>query len=88
MCTIGNLATLASATGSDPTGLGRWNWMQFEGNNFLTLVLAACKSIRSTTTVGTVCLKQKRHYRRRNIERCPRKLLIEDFIEFSGTKIG
>ena len=79
---IGQTTSTAMSTGSDPTGLGRWNWMQLKGPTFSTYIITAYQCVRSRSTVGTVFMQRERHLRRNNMPGCPRKHFITDLINF------
>ena len=64
-------------TGSDPTGLGRWSWMLFEGkNNYTTRIISAyvpCKTMNDKHQ--TVYNQHKRYFLQQGIDTCPRLLM-------------
>ena len=72
------MATLATKSSSDP--LGRWCWTTFEGkNNSITRLMVAynpCKS--KNTRLKTVYSQQRRFYRSKGDNRCPRVIFRED----------
>ena len=66
-------------TGGDPTGLGRWSWIVFEGKaGHKTRVISAyipCKSADDKRK--TVYMQHKRYFLRKGIMECPKKLLYQ-----------
>ena len=53
----GNIAKYSSFTGADPTGLGRWNYVDIINNNSNLRIAIAYQSVRSDTTLGTIYLQ-------------------------------
>ena len=77
--TFNRIATRAtSKQGKDPTGLGRWSWLLFEGKqNHRTRIISAynpCKSYGHRT----VYMQHKRYFYNKGISTCPRKMFIND----------
>ena len=65
-----------SSTGGDSSGLGRWSWILFEGQNkYRTRVISAyvpCKSTENRRK--TVYNQQRRYFLSQGNSECPRKL--------------
>lgn len=75
---VNEAASRAHASGVDETGLGRWSWILFEGNNkYRTRVISAyvpCKP--ATRNDATVYMQHKRYFESKGIQTCPRRLMI------------
>ena len=72
----GEVAKYATSTGADPTGLGRWNYIDVVNREKKVRIISAYQCVRSKTSLGTVYLQQRRYFLARNINICPRKLFI------------
>ena len=77
--TVGKLAFNAISSDSDPSGLGRWTWARFRGENGENLRVA---SIYRPTYNPTGCLsvwnQHKAYFQSINDDRDPRKAFMED----------
>ena len=78
----GSTSTVAIASGSDHTGLGRWNWIQLKGQSSSTYIITAYQCVESRTTVGTVFMQRERYLKKHNMSLCPRKHFIQDLVQF------
>ena len=76
------------ATGKDPTGLGRWCWIHFQGRNGIRIrtiaVYRPCNAPGATTTYQ----QQLRHLRQHRSDHQPREALYEDLYQACSTWIG
>ena len=74
---VNEAAHRVKATGGDPTGLGRWSWILFEGKQrHLVRIISAyvpCKT--SGKHRQTVYSQHSRYFQRTGNTECPRKLL-------------
>ena len=84
----GSMSEVVIASGSDPTGLGRWNWIQLKGQSSSTYIITAYQCAESKTTVGTVFMQRARYLKRCNISICPRKHFIQDLVQFITHILG
>ena len=70
------------STGADPTGLGRWSWIMYEGkNNYFTRVISAyvpCKS--QDDRRQTVYNQHRRYFWSKGIQSCPRQLMHQQLV--------
>jgi hypothetical protein len=77
---FGELATKATDSNVDPTGLGRWSWIQFSGKEGHTtsilLVYQPCHT--SWKKMDSVYAQHLEYFRPRGCLQCPRRILIED----------
>ena len=76
MAIRGQVSKHATVTGSDPTGLGRWNYVDLANGNNKVRIVSAYQSVKSMLTLGTVYSQRRRYFLARGIEGCPRKLFI------------
>jgi len=79
---IGSATGVAIASGSDPTDLGRWNWVQLKGQSSSTYIITAYQCVESRATIGTVFLQRERFLKKCNMSICPRKHFIQDLVQF------
>ena len=70
------------STGSDPTGLERWNWVQLKGLISSTYIITTYQCIKSRSTVGTVFMQRERYLKRCNMSRCLWQHFITDIVNF------
>jgi hypothetical protein len=82
---VGLIATDETATrsregGKDPSGLGRWLWMRFQGrNNHVTRVVSIYRPCRSPGKESSVWEQQSRYFREKEEQdRNPRKAMYDD----------
>ena len=85
---IGPASGVAIASGSDHTGLGRWNWIQLKGQSSSTFIITAYQCVESRTTVGTVFMQRERFLKKCNVSICPRSHFIQDLIQFTTGVLG
>ena len=79
---LGSLTNTVVATGSDSTGLGRWNWVEVKGSSKSTHIITAYQSVKSKKTVGTVYLQRERYFKRQGETKCSRLLFVEHLAAF------
>lgn len=79
---MGSTSGVAIASGSDPTGLGRWNWIQLKGHSSSTYIITSYQCVESRTTVGTVFMQRERYLKKCNVSMCPRAHMIRDLVQF------
>ena len=79
---IGQATYTTMSTGSNPTGLGRWNWVQLKGPISSTYIITAYQCIKSRLTVGTVFMQRERYLKRCNISGCLQQYFITDIVNF------
>ena len=63
---IGQATNSTVYTGSDAESLGRWNWIELKGSEFLTFVTTAYQCVKSKQISNTVFMQRMRHLRRCN----------------------
>ena len=85
---IGPASGVAIASGSDHTGLGRWNWIQLKGQSSSTFIITAYQCVESRATVGTVFMQRERFLKKCNVSICPRSHFIQDLIQFITGVLG
>eukprot|EP00956_Cyclotella_meneghiniana_P029293 scaffold70426_cov59-Cyclotella_meneghiniana.AAC.4 len=83
MLTFGEAASLynASNSGSDPTGLARYTYVEIKGNEgFSTMLLTGYVPCKNTSLYnGTSYQQQKRYFvRKEGIDVCPRQRFLQD----------
>jgi endonuclease/exonuclease/phosphatase family metal-dependent hydrolase len=79
----------AKNSGQDPTGLGRWVWMRFQGRNgHMTRVVSLYRPCKSTNRAASVYEQQVRYFKgKMELDRNPREALYEDlFVEATRWK--
>ena len=79
---MGLMSGVAVASGSDHTGLGRWNWIQLKGHSSSTCIITAYQCVESRETVGTVFMQRERYLKKCNVSMCPRAHMIRDLVQF------
>ena len=79
---MGSLTNAVVATGSDSTGLGRWNWIELKGGSCSTFIITAYQSVKSRSSVNTVCMQRKRYFKKHGETRCSRALFIDHLVAF------
>ena len=79
---MGLMSGVAVASGSDHTGLGRWNWIQLKGHSSSTYIITAYQCVESRQTVGTVFMQRERYLKKCNVSMCPRAHMIRDLVQF------
>ena len=84
----GEVSKHATATGADPTCLGRWNYVDVVNRANKVRFISACQCIKSKTTLGTVHLQRRRLYLARKIDVCPRKLFSLHLTQFIAESIS
>ena len=84
----GLLSGVAIASGSDCTGLGRWNWIQLKGHSSSTYVITAYQCVESRTTVGTVFMQRERYLKKCNVQLCPKTHMIRDLVQFISSLLS
>ena len=84
----GEVSKYATATGADPTGLGRWNYVDLVNIENKVIFISAYQCVKSKTTLGTVCMQRTTYFRARNIGICPRKLFILHLTQFLAQSIS
>ena len=72
----GDVAKNATSTGAEPTGLGRWNYVDIVNSNKKLLIMSSYQCLQSRTTIGTAHLKRRRYFLARNANMYPYKLFI------------
>jgi hypothetical protein len=76
---FGELVTKVTDSNVDPTGLGRWSWIQFSGKEGHTTrilsVYQPCHTSRKKTE--SVYAQHLEYFQPRGRLQCPRKILIE-----------
>ena len=77
---VGSISEVAIASGSDPSGLGRWNWIQLKGQSSSTYIIAAYQCVESRSTAGTVFMQRERYLKKSNVSMCPRRHFIRDLV--------
>ena len=82
MAMRGEVSKHATVTGADPTGLGRWNYIDLENYSNKIRIISAYKSVKSVSTLGTACSQRRRHFLARGIDVCPRELFILHLTKF------
>jgi hypothetical protein len=65
------------ATGKDPTGLGRWCWMQLQGRNGIRIRLISVYRPCETPGATTTFQQQNRYLRRHKSDFAPREALYD-----------
>jgi len=66
-------------TGCDPTGLGRWIWVQYRGKNQTSVrFVSAYRPSQPFKGFNTAYAQQRHSMLKRNDNRCPRKEFVED----------
>ena len=55
----GQVSKHATGTGSDPTGLGRWNYIDLTNGDKKVRIISAYQSVKSVSTLGTVHSQRK-----------------------------
>lgn len=72
-------------SGTDPTGLGRWSWIRFQGSHNITLTIITayqpCKPSWATG-VNTNYVQQIRYFDELEEDRDPRQALLQDLGKF------
>ena len=84
----GLLSGVAIASGSDCTGLGRWNWIQLKGHSLSTYIITAYQCVESRTTVGTVFMQRERYLKKCNVQLCPKTHVIRDLVQFISSLLS
>ena len=56
----GSASSVAISSGADPTGLGRWSWVQLKGQTASIYIITAYQYVESRSTVGMVFLQRER----------------------------
>ena len=79
---MGSLTNTVVATGSDSTGLGRWNWIELKGGPRSTFIITAYQSVKSRRTVNTVYLQRERYFKQHGETKCSRLLFIDHLVAF------
>ena len=84
----GEVSKHVTTTGSDPTGLGRWNYDDVVNNGNEVRFASLCQCVKSKSALGTVCLQYRRNFLARKIDACPRKLFILNLKQFASDSIS
>ena len=85
MAIRGEVAKHATVTGADPTGLGRWNYIDLVNDGNKVRNISACQSVKSISTLGTACSQRRRCFLARRIDVCPRKLFVLHLTQFTSS---
>jgi hypothetical protein len=77
---FGELVTKATDSNVDPTGLGRWSWIQFSGKEgHTTRILSVYQPCHTSwKKTDSVYAQHLEYFRPRGCLQCPRRILIED----------
>ena len=68
--------------GVDPTGLGRWSWMRFEGKRItIRIVVAYQPCVTRKQSTSSTMAQQRRYWRMKNTRACPRVLFRRDLMQ-------
>jgi hypothetical protein len=80
---VDETATRSREAGKDPSGLGRWVWMRFQGrNNHITRVVSVYRPCRAAGKELSVWQQHVRYFRGvQEQDRNPRKAVYEDLYE-------
>ena len=81
---INEAVNRARKGGKDPTGLGRWVWMRFQGSNgHMTRVVSLYRPCHGGNREASVCEQHVRYFKgKMEQDRDPRRALFEDlFVE-------
>ena len=78
----GEVPKHATATGVDPTGVGRWNYVDLVNRGNKVRFISAHQCVKSKSTLGTVCLQRRRYFLARKIEVFTRTLFILHLTQF------
>ena len=78
MIATDELAHRVINTGKDPTGLGRWCWMQLQGRNGIKVRLISVYHPCDTPGATTTFQQQHRYLRKHNSDADPRQAIYDD----------
>ena len=78
----GEVSKHTTGTGADPTGLGRWNYVDVLNKSNKVRFVSACQCVKSKSTLGTVHLQRRRYFLARRIDAYPRKSFILHLTQF------
>ena len=80
---IGDICNYIKDSGKDKRGLGRWTWLNIKGNEERnTAIITAYEPVRSgKKNINSVYNQQRRYFKRRQIETCPKKMFRSDLID-------
>ena len=78
----GEISELLTESGCDPSGLGRWNWINLKSDCRQVLIISACQCIKSTQTINTMCNQQLRYFQTIHRTDCPQNAFRDDLITF------
>ena len=78
----GNIDRFFSIVGADPTGSGRWNYVYVSRNSNKVRIISVHQSVKSKGNLGTLCSQYLCYFRARIINTCPRKLFIDQLVQF------
>ena len=84
----GQVPTHTTETGSDPTGLDRWNHIGLSNGDKKIRIISAHQSVKSVLTLGTVCSQHSRYFISRGVNVCSRKLFIMHLTQFISNSMA
>ena len=73
---------LIHSIGSDPTKLGRWNWIDLIHNQMKIRIIIAYRYVKSCQSNNIVYMQQERYYRLKQLSICPLIAFREDISKF------
>jgi hypothetical protein len=78
------LATRATESEVDPTGLGHWSWIQFSGQDGHNTKLLSVYQSNHTNQENSerVYAQHRLYFRSKHCNECPREILIDDLRAF------
>ena len=74
---IENAVARTGSSGSDPSGLGRWSWLEVKGSHG-TVIVSAYRPTATGTGAETVGNQHRHFLRQNNDDRTPRAAFLED----------
>ena len=88
MAIRGQVSKHTTETGSDPTGLGRWNYIDLSNGDRRVRIISAYQSVKSVSTLGTVHSQRLLYFIVRGVNVCPRKLFITHLTQFISNSMA
>ena len=82
--TFGPISNTIDKRGYDPSGLGRWSWIQLSGRHDVnTVIITAYNPCRSSLgRTWTVYSQHKRFWLSKKLDTCPRECMRRDLSQF------
>ena len=88
MAIRGQVSKCTTETVLDPTGLGKWNYIDLSNGDRRVRIISAYQSVKSVSTLGTMQSQRLRYFIARGINVCPRKIFITHLTQFISNSMA